>query len=340
MRHLFYREWLKRAAAAAMVCGIFISASAQSAGLSKVAASTTPAYPAKPIRLIVPFAPGGGTDITARTIAQKLTERWGQQVVVDNRPGANGTIGMDLAAHAPADGYTLTMISASHSVNVSLFRKLPYDLIRDFAPITQATSQPYALVVHPSVPAKSVRELVALAKAKPGALNYGSSGTGGLSHLSGALFASLARINIAHIPYKGGNPAMTDVIAGQIQMLFSTLLQSDAHLKSGRLRALAVTTRTRSPAAPELPTMQEAGVAGYEVAGWYGMLAPGKTPRPIVAQLNREVAGILHLPEIKTRLSGDGSEPVGSTAEAFAAHLRSEISKWAKVVKEAGIRVE
>ena len=299
-----------------------------------------PDYPVKPIRLIVPFAPGGGTDITARTIAQKLSERWGQQVVVDNRPGANGTIGLDLAAHAPADGYTLTMISASHTVNVSLIRKLPYNLPGDFAPITQATSQPYALVVHPSVPAKSVRELVALAKAKPGTLNYGSSGTGGLSHLSGALFASLAHINITHIPYKGGNPAMTDVIAGQIQMLFSTLLQSDAHIKSGRLRALAVTTKKRSPAAPELPTMQEAGIAGYEVAGWYGVLAPGKTPRPVVAKLNREIVGILHMPETRARLSGDGSEPVGSTVDEFSAHLRSEIAKWAKVVKEAGIRAD
>lgn len=310
------------------------------ASLIAVAASTTQPYPEKPIRLIVPFAPGGGTDITARAIAQKLTERWGQQVVVDNRPGANGTIGLDLAAHAPADGYTLTMISASHSVNVSLFRKLPYDLIQDFAPVTQATSQPYALVVHPSVPAKSVQDLVALARAKPGALNYGSSGSGGFSHLSGALFASLAHINITHIPYKGGNPALTDVIAGQIQMLFSTLLQSDAHIRSGRLRALAVTTKKRSPAAPDVPTMQEAGVAGYEVSGWYGMLAPGKTPRPVVARLNKEVTGILQMPEIKARLSGDGSEPVGSTSEAFAAHIQSEIAKWAKVVKEAGIRAE
>jgi len=308
--------------------------------LPQAHAETAQAYPSKPIRLIVPFAPGGGTDITARAIAQKLTERWGQQVVVDNRPGANGTIGLDLAAHAPADGYTLTMISASHSVNVSLFRKLPYDLIQDFAPVTQATSQPYALVVHPSVPAKSVQDLVALARAKPGALNYGSSGSGGFSHLSGALFASLARINITHIPYKGGNPALTDVIAGQIQMLFSTLLQSDAHIRSGRLRALAVTTTKRSPAAPDVPTMQEAGVAGYEVSGWYGMLAPGKTPRPVVARLNQEVTGILQMPEIKARLSGDGSEPVGSTSEAFAAHIKSEIAKWAKVVKEAGIRVE
>jgi tripartite-type tricarboxylate transporter receptor subunit TctC len=250
-------------------------------------------YPAKPIRLIVPFAPGGGTDITARTIAQKLTERWGHQVVVDNRPGANGTIGIDLTASSAPDGYTLSMISSSHSVNVSLLKKVPYDLIRDLAPVTQATTQPYALVVHPSLPVKSVKDLVALARAKPGALNYGSSGTGGLSHLSGALFSSLAKVNMVHIPYKGGNPAMIDVIAGQIQMLYSTLLQAQTHLKSGKLRALGVTTAKRSAAAPELPTMQEAGIAGYEVAGWYGVVAPAKVPAPIIAKLNREIVGIL-----------------------------------------------
>ena len=297
-------------------------------------------YPAKPVRLIVPFAPGGGTDITARAIALKLTEAWGQPVVTDNRAGANGTIGVDLAAKAPADGYTLTMISSSHSVNVSLYSKLPYDLIKDLAPITQATSQPYALVAHPSVPAKSVKELIALAKTKPGTINYGSSGTGGLSHLSGALLASLAGINITHIPYKGGAPALTDVIGGQIQMLFSTILQSHAHIKAGRLRALAVTTAKRSAGAPELPTMQEAGVPGYEVAGWYGMLAPAKTPQAIIAKLNREIVQILRTPEMRERLSADGSEPVGSTPEQFGAHIKSEVEKWNKVVKEAGIRAE
>jgi tripartite-type tricarboxylate transporter receptor subunit TctC len=295
-------------------------------------------YPDKPIRLIVPFAPGGGTDITARTIAQKLTERLGQTVVVDNRPGANGTIGVDLAAHAAPDGYTLSMISSSHSVNVSLIKKLPYDLVRDLAPITQATSQPYALVIHPSLPVKSVKELIALARAKPGAINYGSSGTGGLSHLSGALLASLAKINIVHIPYKGGSPAMVDVISGQIQMLFSTILQSHAHLKAGRLRALAVTTAKRSPAEPSLPTMQEAGVPGYEVAGWYGVVAPVKVPQPVLTTLNREIVAILQEPDVARKLAGDGSEPVGSTREAFGAHIRSEIAKWRKLVVEAGIR--
>ena len=299
-----------------------------------------PGYPAKPIRLIIPFAPGGGTDITARAIALKLTDLWGQTVVPDNRPGANGTIGVDIATKSAPDGYTLTMISSSHSVNVSLYKKLPYDLVKDLAPITQATSQPYALVVHPSVPAKSVKELIALAKAKPGTLNYGSSGTGGLSHLSGALLCSLAHINLTHIPYKGGAPAMTDVIGGQIQMLFSTILQSHAHIKAGRLRALAVTTAKRSAGAPDLPTMQEAGVPGYEVAGWYGVLAPAKTPQPIIEKLNREIVRILHSPEMAERLEADGSEPVGNTPQQFGTHIRTEIAKWKKVVTEAGIKAE
>jgi tripartite-type tricarboxylate transporter receptor subunit TctC len=297
-------------------------------------------YPVKPMRLIVPFAPGGGTDITARTIAQKLTERWGQQVIADNRPGANGTIGADLIAKAAPDGYTFGMISSSHSVNPSLMKKLSYDLVQDLAPITQATSQPYALVVHPSLPARSMKELIALARARPGALNYGSSGTGGLSHLSGALLGSLAKVNIVHVPYKGGNPAMIDVIAGQIQMLYSTLLQAQSHIKSGKLRALGVTTAQRSPAAPQLPTMQEAGIAGYEVAGWYGVVAPAKMPPAIVARLSQEIARILQTPDVRDRMSADGSEPVGSTPEQFGAHIKSEVAKWRKLIQEAGIRAE
>lgn len=296
-------------------------------------------YPSKPIRLIIPFAPGGGTDLTARAIAIKLTEAWGQTVVPDNRAGANGTIAVEIATHSPPDGYTLTMISSSHSVNSSLY-KLPYDLTRDLAPITQATSQPYALVVHPSVAAKSIRELVALAKAKPDGLTYGSSGLGGLSHLSGALFCSLAGIKLVHIPYKGGNPALNDVVGGQIQMLFSTLLQSDTQRKAGRVRALAVTTKKRSPAAPDLPTMQEAGVAGYEVAGWYGVLSPAKTPRAIIDKLNTEIVRILRGSDVQTRLAADGSEAVGSTPEEFGAHIKAEVAKWSKVIKDAGIRVE
>ena len=297
-------------------------------------------YPTKPIRLIVPFAPGGGTDITGRAIAMKLSEALGQTVVVDNRAGANGTIGADIAAKAPPDGYTLSMISSSHSVNPSIMKKLPYDLINDLAPITQATTQPYALILHPSVAAKSVKELIALVKAKPDSLNYGSSGTGGLSHLSGALLCSMTGITMTHIPYKGGSPALTDLVGGQIQMLFSTILQAQSQLKGGRVRALAVTTARRSVGAPDLPTMQEAGVAGYEVAGWYGMVAPLKTPAAIIARLNTETVKALRAADIKDKLAADGSEPVGSTSEAFSLHIKTEVAKWQKLVKDANIRAE
>ncbi len=302
--------------------------------------ATAQPYPTKPIRLIVPFAPGGGTDITGRAIAMKLTEALGQTVVVDNRAGANGTIGADIAAKAPPDGYTLSMISSSHSVNPSMMKKLPYDLVNDLAPVTQATSQPYALVLHPSVAARSVKELIALVKAKPNSLNYGSSGTGGLSHLSGALLCSMAGITMTHIPYKGGSPALTDLVGGQIQLLFSTILQAQAQLKGGRVRALAVTTAKRSAGAPDLPTMHEAGVTGYEVAGWYGMVAPLKTPAAIIARLNTETVKALRGADIKDKLAADGSEPVGSTSEAFGLHIKTEVAKWNKLVKEARIRAE
>ena len=297
-------------------------------------------YPTKPIRLIVPFAPGGGTDITGRAIAMKLTDALGQTVVVDNRAGANGTIGADIAAKAPPDGYTLSMISSSHSVNPSIMKKLPYDLITDLAPVTQATTQPYALIVHPSVAAKSVKELIALVKAKPNSLNYGSSGTGGLSHLSGALLCSMTGITMTHIPYKGGSPALTDLVGGQIQLLFSTILQAQSQLKGGRVRALAVTTAKRSAGAPDLPTLHEAGVTGYEVAGWYGMVAPLKTPAAIIARLNTETVKALRGSDIKDKLAADGSEPVGSSSEAFGLHIKAEVAKWNKLVKEASIRAE
>lgn len=297
-------------------------------------------YPSKSIRLIVPFGAGGGTDIIARGIAQKLSEAWGQQVVIDNRPGANGTIGVDLAAKAPPDGHTLSMISSSHTVNVSLYRKPPYDLINDLAPVTQVTTQPYVLVIHPSLPAKTVKELVALAKAKPAGINYASSGTGGLSHLAGALFAAQSAINITHIPYKGGTPGVTDLIAGHVQMLFSTILQANPHMRSGRLRGLAVTSARRSAGVPALPTMQEAGIANYEVAGWYGIVAPAKTPPAVIAKLHTEIAAILRLPDIRERLSADGSEAVGGTPEQLGAHMKAEIARWAKLIRESGIRAE
>jgi len=301
------------------------------------AASVDATYPSRPIRLIVPFSPGGGTDLTARLIAQKLTQAWHQQVVVDNRPGANGTIGVSIAAKATPDGYTLSMISASHTVNVNLLKTIPYDMTRDLAAVTQATRQPYALVVNPSLQARSVKELVALAKAKPGSLNFGSSGRGGLSHLSGELFGELAGIKIVHIPYKGGNPAMIDVIAGRIQMLFSTLLQAGPHVKAGKLLALAVTTPQRWPGAPEIPTMIEAGVPGYEVTQWYGLVMPSGVPQPILSKFSSQAARVLHDPAVKNKLAGDGAEAVGSTPARFSAHIRSELAKWAKIIKQVGL---
>lgn len=298
-------------------------------------------YPNHPIHLIIPFAPGGGTDIVGRVIAQKLGDAWKQAVVVDNKAGGNGTIGANYVAKSAPDGYTLSMITASHSVNVTLQGHAhPYDLLKDFAPISQVTTQPYVLVVNPNVPAKSVKELVALAKSKPGKLTYGSSGIGGTSHLSGALFCSLAGIEMTHVPYRGGEPAMTDVITGQIDMLFSTRLQSRGFVDAGKLRPLAVTTAKRSPSMPDLPTMQEAGVPHYEVAGWYGVLAPAHTPRGIVDKLNREIVRIVHLPDVAEKMAADGSEPVGSTPDQFAAHIKSEVEKWRDLIHKTGIHTE
>ena len=297
-------------------------------------------YPTKPIRMIVPFAPGGGTDITARAIAIRLGESWGQTVIPDNRPGANGTIGVDVTSKSAPDGYTICQISSSHAVNVALYPKLPYDLLKDVTAITQATSQPYAMIIHPSVPANSVKEFIAYAKSRPGAINYGSSGTGGISHLGGALLGSIVGISMVHVPYKGGALALTDLIGGQIQMQLGTLTLSGPHIRAGRLRVLAVTTAKRWPGTPELPTMQEAGVPGFEITQWYGLIAPARTPRPIITKLNKEIARILHLPDVKEKMAADGADAVGNTPEEFNAHIRAEVLKYGKLVKEVGLKAE
>ena len=303
-------------------------------------AQSTPVsrYPEKQIRLLCPFAPAGGVDLTARVLAQKMSQSWGQPVVVENRPGANGMIAVDMVAKAQPDGYTLTMISSSHSVNVTLQGNQAYNLERDLVPITQATTQPYVLVVHPSLPVRSVADLRALARSKPGGLTYGSSGIGGFSHLAGALFEVLGGVKLTHVPYKGGSLAMNDVIGGQIDMLFSTILQSHGHIMSGRLRPLAVSTVQRAAALPDIPTMQETGVSGYEMAGWYGVVAPRGTPAPIIDKLNREMVRILKLPETRERLAGDGSEPVGSTPAEFGTHISAEVKRWASLIRELGLR--
>jgi tripartite-type tricarboxylate transporter receptor subunit TctC len=295
-------------------------------------------YPSKTVRIICPFAPGGGTDIVGRVVAAKLQQAWGQTFVVDNKAGGNGTIGLDACAKAAPDGYTLSLITGSASVNVTLQgNKQPYDLLKDLAPVTQLTVQPYALVVNPKLPVKTLAELIALAKAKPGVLNFGSSGPGGLSHFSGELFCSMAGIKMTHVPYKGGNPALTDVASSQIDMLFSTQLQAHPFVVSNRVKVLAVSTAVRSANAPDVPTMAEAGVPGYDVAGWYGLMAPAGTPRAVIDKLQQEIAKILQLPEMKEKLVLDGSEPVGNTAAQFGAHIRAEVEKWRKLIREAGI---
>lgn len=324
--------------AVGFVAGVVLCVDLAWAAAAQPARDAVREYPSRPIRLIVPFTPGGGTDITARLVAEKLTERLGQQVIVDNRPGAAGNIGAELAARATPDGYTLLAITASITVNPAIHRKLSYDLTKDFAPITQTTSLPYTLVVNAGLPARSVKELIALARSRPNGLTYGSSGIGGLSHLSGGLLAALTHSNLLHVPYKGGAAALADVLSGQIDMLFSTPLQAGPHLRSGKLRGLAVTTRTRSTALPHLPTMVEAGVPGYDVNQWNGLLATGGTPAAIVARLHAETVRALQ--EIKERLASDGSEVVGGTPEALGAHVRAEIAKWKKLVQQIGIRAE
>ena len=297
-------------------------------------------YPSRPIRFIVPFAPGAGTDTTARTIAHKLSETWGQQVVVDNRTGAAGAIGVDLTAKAIPDGYTICLISASHSVNSAVNPKLPYDLVKDLAAISQASSLFYVVYHNPSVPVKSIKELVAYAKANPGKLNFGSSGTGGLQHFAGEMFNYMAGVKMIHVPYKGTAAVIPAMLAGDVQVGFGTLFGVRPHLPSGRLRALAVTSGKRTPAAPELPTVMEAGVPGYEVDQWYGVLTSAKVPAPIVRKLNAAINEALKSPDVVKRFSADGSTPRGSTPEQFAAHIRSEIAKWRKLVKEANLELQ
>jgi len=298
------------------------------------------AYPTKPVRMIAASSPGSAVDIVARIVAQKLGEQLGQQVVVDNRAGAGGNLGAELAAKAAPDGYTLFMGTPAHAINTGLYRKLNYDLIRDFSPVTQVTSGQYVVVVHPSLPAKSIRELIALARGKPGQLNYASAGSGNATHLAGELFASATRIKLVHVPYKGSGPAVTDLVGGQVQLMFANLVAALPQVKTGRIRALAVTGQTRAAAAPELPTVIEAGVPGYVVTSWFGVLVPAATPRELIMKLNAELARTMSAPDVRDRLAADGAEPTTGTPEQFGAFLRAEIAQWTKVVKDAGIVAE
>lgn len=297
-------------------------------------------YPSKPIRVIVAFAPGGIADFAARSVSQKLSESLGVPVVVENRAGAGGITGAEVVAKSAPDGYTLLVTSISHTINPSLRKNLPFDAVRDFTPVTLITDAPNFLVVHPSLPVHSVKALVALARARPGQITYASSGTGTSTHLSGELFKSLARIDIVHVPYKGGGPAVIDLVGGHVQMMFSTLPSVLHQVRAGKLRGLAVTGARRFPAAQEFPTMIEAGVAGFEVSGWSGLFAPAGTPREAVSRLAAEIRMILQAPELKERFFVQGAEPVGNTPEEFAAFVGAEIAKWKKVVEASGMRAD
>ena len=300
------------------------------------------AYPTKPIRFIIPFVPGGGTDITGRTIAQKLSETFGKPVVVDNRPGAGGVIGADLVAKAVPDGYTILLGSPGPlTINPNLQPKMPYDTLRDFAPVSLATISPFMLVVHPGLASSNVKELIALAKEKPNTLNYGSAGNGSVAHLSAEQFKAIAGVQVTHVPYKGSSPVMVDLLAGRLQLTFENLPIVLPHIRSGKLKALAVGTRKRSALVPEFPTMIEAGVPGYESSTAFGVLAPAKTPRPIVARLSAEISKALQgAPDVRDGLAARGFEPVGSTPEEYTAQLRDELKRVAHVVKLANIRLD
>jgi tripartite-type tricarboxylate transporter receptor subunit TctC len=307
---------------------------------AQILLAAEPVYPAKPIRLVVPYAAGGSTDTVARIVSLQLGQRLGQQVVIDNRTGAGTLIGTEIASQAVPDGYTLLMATPPLAVNPALYGKVPYDLDRDFAAVTNVAGSSNLLVVHPTVPAQSVRELVALLKANPGKYNYGSSGVGGAGHLAMALFTSMAGVDAVHVPYKGGAPAVTDLVAGRLHLAMANLTTAQPHIRAGRLRGLGVGTKARTPLFPEMPTISESGVPGYEANNWNGIVAPKKTARAIVERLQREVVAVLADPATAKRLAAQGLEPIGDTPVQFAQYLKDEAAKWGKLVKTAGIKPE
>ncbi len=298
-------------------------------------------YPTRPVRMIAPFAPGGATDVLARIVGQKLNERWGQTVIVDNRPGAGGNIGAELAARSAPDGYTLLVAGAPHAINMTLYSKLTYDLVKDLVGINRIASYPSAIVVHPSLPAKSIKELIALARKRPGELNFGSPGPGSPNRLAIELFMIMAEIKMVHIPYKGGSGQMVgDLLAGQVQLASIGLPPSMAYINAGKMRALAVTGMSRSPLLPNVPTVSEAGLPGFDVTSWYGMFAPAALPKNLVTKINGDIAAILDTPDMKRRLEKLGADPGPMSPENFGKFIRAEVEKWAKVVKESGAKVD
>jgi tripartite-type tricarboxylate transporter receptor subunit TctC len=298
------------------------------------------AYPTRSIRLVVPYVPGGGVDFVGRLVAQKLADAWGSAVFVENKPGGGTNIGSEFVARSAPDGYTLLVAGVPNSANMALYQKLPYDTVKDFAPVILIDTAPNILAVHPSVPAKSVKELIALAKVKRGALTYASAGIGSSNHLSGELFRTMAGIDIVHIPYKGGGAAITDLLAGQVSMYFGTTPSTLPFVQSGKLRALGVTTAKRTVAAPDLPTIAEAGLPGYEQSAWHGLLAPAGTPDAVVAKLNAEVNRLVRSPDAVERFKVQGFEVIGGSPADFAAFIRQDVAKYAKLVKTAGIRID
>jgi tripartite-type tricarboxylate transporter receptor subunit TctC len=298
-------------------------------------------FPRKPVRLIAPFAPGGATDLLARLVSQKLSDRWSQSVLVDNRTGAGGHIGAELAARSAPDGYTLLVAGAPHAIGMSLYRKPGYDLAKDLAPISNLATYPSVIVVHPSLPVKTVKDLIAIARARPGQLNFGSAGSGSPNHLALELFKTMAKVDMVHVPYKGGSGQMVgDLIAGQVQLASIGLPPAMPYIKSGRLRVIAVTGAKRSPLLPEAPTVSESGLAGFDVTSWYGMFGPAALPRDIVMKVNTDIAAALSAPDLKERLSTSGAEPAAGSPEELARLVREEVAKWAKVVQESGAKVD
>jgi tripartite-type tricarboxylate transporter receptor subunit TctC len=328
--HAFNRRGFALALAATVAVGSFAAGPA-----------AAQAYPAKPITIVVPFAAGGTTDILARVVGDALKKELGQPVVIDNRAGAGGNIGGALAAKAAADGYTLFMGTVgTHAINAALYKKMPFDPVKDFAPLTRVAMVPNLLVANPARPYKNVKELIAYAKANPGKVTFGSSGNGSSIHLSGELFNALAKVEMIHVPYKGSAPAVTDLIGGQIDIMFDNMPSAIQHVRNGRLKALAVTTAKRSPELPDVPTVAEAGVPGYEATSWFGMFAPANTPAPIVTRLNTALVKVLADPEVKKKLAEQGAEPYGEKPEQFAEFIRKESAKWGQVVKAAGATVD
>lgn len=308
--------------------------------VSATALAQATQYPTRPVRLLVGFNPGGGTDITARTVGDALTKRLGQSFIVDNRPAAGGVLARKIAAEATPDGYTLLMLSASQAIGATLVHNEPVDMRKTYVGVSRLTSQPYLLLTHPSLPIENVKDMIAYAKSKPGELNYGSTGAGSIAHLASELFKEMAQVKLVHVPYKGASPGLLDLIRGQIHFLFASATSSIPHVKSGRLRLLGSSSGERSAQLPDVPTIAESGVPGFDVTGWYGIIAPGRTPRPIVRKLNAEIAEVLKLPAVKERMARDGAEARHSTPEQLALLVEHEVSKWTKLVKSAGIQVK